>query len=59
MNGGEKEKNDYLNFLKSGGSKYPIESLKLSGVDMSKPEPIQNALNVFDEYLSELENLLL
>ncbi|WP_028402176.1 oligoendopeptidase F [Ectobacillus panaciterrae] len=37
----------YLNFLKSGCSDYPLGLLKQTGVDLSKPEPIQNALSVF------------
>ncbi len=59
MNGGEKEKNDYLNFLKSGGSKFPLESLKLAGVDMSSPEPVKMALKHFANLVAELKELLL
>ena len=45
-------------FLKSGSSDYPIEVLKKAGVDMTKAEPIQEALKVFEEKLTELESLL-
>jgi oligoendopeptidase F len=48
----------YVQFLKSGGSNYPIELLKLAGVDLSTPQPVQDALNVFEKTLSELEQLL-
>ncbi len=48
----------YLEFLKSGGSNYPIELLKIAGVDLSSPQPIQDALNVFEKTLEELEELL-
>jgi oligoendopeptidase F len=48
----------YLSFLKAGSSDYPIEVLKKAGVDMTSPEPIQQALNVFEEKLDELEKLL-
>ncbi|WP_028393133.1 oligoendopeptidase F [Bacillus cihuensis] len=48
----------YLEFLKSGSSDYPIEVLKKAGVDMTKAEPIQEALKVFEEKLIELESLL-
>ncbi|RNC29337.1 MAG: Oligoendopeptidase F, plasmid [Candidatus Dichloromethanomonas elyunquensis] len=48
----------YLEFLSSGGSDYPIELLRKAGVDMEKPEPVQQALTVFTELLDELENLL-
>ncbi len=56
-NGGETERKEYLNFLKSGGSKYPLESLKGAGVDMSSPEPVQDALDMFKSLLSELKAL--
>jgi oligoendopeptidase F len=48
----------YVEFLKSGGSNYPIELLKIAGVDLSTPQPIQDALNVFEKILNELEELL-
>jgi oligoendopeptidase F len=48
---------DYLKFLKSGGTDYPIEELKIAGVDMSSPVPIENALKLFKELVDELENL--
>jgi len=56
--GGETEREDYFKFLKSGGSRYPIESLKLAGVDMSSSEPIQSALDVFANLVNELEKAL-
>ncbi len=57
-NGEEKEREDYFKFLKSGGSRYPIEALKVAGVDMSTTEPIQKALDKFKEIVDELENLV-
>ena len=56
--GGEKERQDYFKFLKSGGSRYPIESLKVAGVDMSSTEPIQAALDTFAKIIEELEKTL-
>ncbi|MCR4822988.1 MAG: oligoendopeptidase F [Treponema sp.] len=56
--GGEKEREDYFKFLKSGGSRYPIESLKVAGVDMSSTEPIQSALDTFAGLVKELEDLI-
>lgn len=47
----------YLNFLKSGGSDYPLNLLKKAGVDMTSPQPIRDALNVFKELLDQLEEL--
>jgi oligoendopeptidase F len=55
--GGEAELNDYLGFLNSGGSKYPIDLLKGAGVDMISPEPVQTALKKFSTLVDELENL--
>lgn len=48
----------YLEFLKSGSSDYPIEVLKKAGVDMTSPQPIEEALKVFEEKLNEMEQLL-
>ena len=58
LSGGEKELNDYLNFLKSGGSKYPIDLLKDAGVDMSSTEPVNTALSKFSNLVDELESLI-
>lgn len=48
----------YINFLKAGSSDYPIEVLKKAGVDMTSNQPILDACKVFDEKLTELEQLL-
>ncbi|MDM8127364.1 M3 family metallopeptidase, partial [Paraclostridium benzoelyticum] len=45
----------YIEFLKSGGSEYPLNQLKSAGVDMEKKESIENALNVFKNLVNELE----
>lgn len=57
LNGGEKERGDYLSFLSSGGSTYPIDSLKLAGVDMSTEEPVREALKTFDTLLDTFTSL--
>jgi oligoendopeptidase F len=49
----------YLNFLRSGGSKFPLDALKAAGVDMSTPAPIESTLQLFETRLGELEELLL
>jgi oligoendopeptidase F len=49
----------YLNFLRSGGSKFPLDALKTAGVDMTTPAPIESALQLFERRLDELEWLLL
>lgn len=53
--GGEAERADYFAFLKSGGSRYPIESLRAAGVDMERTEPVQSALDTFREITQQLE----
>ncbi|HRR37298.1 MAG TPA: oligoendopeptidase F [Rectinema sp.] len=58
LKGGEKERNAYLNFLRSGGSRFPIESLELAGVDMSTPEPIEAACKRFAKDVEALSAIL-
>ncbi len=48
----------YLKFLTTGGSDYPIEELKIAGVDLTRPDTVANALRIFDETISELDALL-
>jgi oligoendopeptidase F len=48
----------YIRFLKAGSSEPPIEVLKKAGVDMTSPEPIRQALKVFEQKLDEFERLL-
>jgi oligoendopeptidase F len=49
----------YLKFLRSGGSRFPLETLKAAGVDMTTPAPIESTLQLFERRLGELEALLL
>lgn len=58
LSAGESARQDYIKFLSSGSSDYPIELLKIAGVDMSKQEPVLSALNTFDELVDELELIL-
>jgi oligoendopeptidase F len=48
----------YLNFLRSGGSKFPMETLAEAGVDMASPAPVEAALRLFERRLEELAKLL-
>jgi len=48
----------YLHFLHSGSSDYSIELLKKAGVDMTSPEPVRLALQLFESHLSQMEALL-
>lgn len=47
----------YLGFLKSGGSDYSINILKKAGVDMSSPQPIREAMSVFENVIEQMEQL--
>jgi oligoendopeptidase F len=51
--------NAYLDFLRSGGSKFPLETLQAAGVDMTTPAPIESTLRLFERRLDDLESLLL
>ena len=48
----------YLKFLSTGGSDYPIEELKLAGVDLTRPDALRDALNAFARTLEELREIL-
>ena len=58
LNGGYREREDYLDFLKSGGSTFPIQSLKKAGVDMSTQRPVEAATRKFELLLQQFENQL-
>ncbi len=58
MSGDKTDKENYFKFLRSGGSRYPIESLKVAGVDMTSTEPVQSAINIFARLVDELEALV-
>jgi oligoendopeptidase F len=58
VNGGEAARDAYLEFLSSGSSKYPIDALKLAGVDMRTPDPVEAAMRHFNELVTELGELL-
>ncbi|MGI8482330.1 MAG: oligoendopeptidase F [Chthoniobacterales bacterium] len=49
----------YLNFLRSGGSKFPLETLQAADVDMTTSAPIESTLRLFERRLAEIESLLL
>ena len=49
----------YLGFLRSGGSKFPLETLKAAGVNMGTSAPVESTLKLFERRLGELEGLLL
>jgi oligoendopeptidase F len=55
---GKNARDAYLNFLKSGDSDYPIALLQKAGVDMSQTEPIEKAMDTFEELIGELEKTI-
>jgi len=54
INGGTAEREQYLDFLKSGGSKFPLDQLRDAGVEMSSPQPIRVALQQFSDLVDRL-----
>lgn len=56
--GGKTERDDYFAFLKSGGSRYPIDALRIAGVDMESPGPVEAACRTFAGIVDELEKAL-
>jgi len=56
--GGAKEREDYLRFLSGGSSATPIELLRIAGVDMESPQPIESAMKRFEQLVDELESLI-
>jgi len=58
LHGGKRELSDYLNFLKGGSSKYPLELLRDAGVDMEQPDAVNAAMGQFERMVGELDELL-
>ncbi|MGL6108159.1 oligoendopeptidase F [Romboutsia sp.] len=57
LNEGQEAVDRYIEFLKSGGSEYPLKQLKDAGVDMENKETIDKALQVFSDLVNKLENI--
>jgi oligoendopeptidase F len=55
---GQDAAEDYLNFLRAGGSDYPLNLLRAAGVDLASPEPVERMFTIFSEYVDRLEHLL-
>ncbi len=58
IEGGPKARDRYLNFLKAGGSKFPLDLLRDAGVDLTRPEPVATAMDRFKTLVDELEELV-
>nr|WP_267506277.1 oligoendopeptidase F [Borreliella afzelii] len=48
---------NYIKFLKTGGSKYPLDSLNITGVDLTKKATIENTINIFKCRLEEIKKI--
>lgn len=57
LDGKENAKENYLKFLKTGGSMPPNEELKINGVDLTKTEVCDNAIKMFSEIVDEFEEI--
>ena len=57
LSGGDKERDDYISFLKSGGSRTPIKALRVAGVDMASPLPVKAAAEHFGQLLERFRSL--
>ena len=58
LTGGKAEADRYLDFLKAGGSRFPLDTLKIAGLDMTDPAPIKAALDRFDRLVGEMEEIV-
>src|SRR5215211_7974213 len=57
LSGTENAAEDYLRFLSAGSSLYPLEALKVAGVDMSTPQPIEETFEILAQMVDRLEEL--
>lgn len=58
LSGDPRAAENYLSFLRAGHSLYPLDALKLAGVDLSTPEPVETTFGMLEEYITRLERLL-
>lgn len=58
LDGGPRDRDRYLSFLAAGGSRYPLDTLKTAGVDLTRPEPIREAMEVFRNLVDKFDKLV-
>jgi oligoendopeptidase F len=58
LSGAEPARQNYLAFLKAGGSMYPLDALRMAGVDLSTPAPVEKTFGVLASMVDRLEKLL-
>jgi oligoendopeptidase F len=58
LEGGKDAAENYLSFLRAGSSVYPLDALRLAGVDLTTPEPVQQTFDVLAGFVDRLEGLI-
>jgi len=58
LEGGAVERDEYLGFLRSGDSRYPVETLASAGVDLASPQPVEDVVALFVSLMDEMEAML-
>jgi oligoendopeptidase F len=58
LDGNDKLRDKYLEFLKKGSSSYPVDQLKEMGVDLTQPEPVQAVTDLFRDLVRQLGDLM-
>ena len=58
LHGTQADVEAYLSFLKSGCTKSPVELLRMAGVDMASPKPVEDAIELFDSLIDEFESIM-
>ncbi|MBK7672925.1 MAG: oligoendopeptidase F [bacterium] len=58
LRGGPDDREQYLDILRSGCSRYPVETVRLGGVDLASPGPMQDVIALFGELVDQVESLL-
>lgn len=58
VHGTSKQREAYINFLKSGSSDYPVEIMKKAGVDMTEPDYLKEAFETFKKRLAEFKDII-
>ena len=58
LNKKENALENYLKFLSSGGSDYPINELKIAGIAVTKKDVIESAIKMFDSFIEQFKELM-
>ena len=59
LTGSSESRDNYLAFLKAGGSMFPLDALKLAGVDLASPAPVKKTFEILSEMVDRLDKLLI